>query len=223
MLDFKNKINFHTEKSPNFCGGLKQNLRIGEKILREFNNEFGHLESSTKIQTRLNAYKGNNPRFQKLLPALEKKADTLQEEIYDFAFKNMRKRVFLSPEVFIDHLKAIMKTKQKANCWEDSIIINDMLLKNGQKPSNIEIEVFEGDKLFGKHFTTVIGLKKEAFLTIPETWGSQAVIVDAWKGIVMQAHNALAFFKKCLSFNPKTDTLKILDANLEMFQEFDQM
>jgi hypothetical protein len=199
-----NKVN--NPSNVNFTS-LKPQKLVGEKVLREFNKEMGYLKSSSAMVVRINRNQ------KKLDPArlcsLREKENKLSMEIYDeFLCIGIDKKPFKSFKDFNKALIANIKQKgNKANCWEDMMIVFTKLLEKGEKPRNFRVEVSsESGRHQGNHFATVIGLKPNAKITDPKTWGSKAVIIDAWSKMVKPAHEALEDIKMMLLNGEKVKT-----------------
>ena len=61
-------------------------------------------------------------------------------------------------------------------------------------------------KVYGKdHSFLVYNLNKNAKLYDPSTWGSKAIIADAWCNIVMSAYDALSYYRHFFSCNPEKE------------------
>lgn len=180
-----NKVN--DVSSVNFTS-LRPKKLLGEAVLREFKNEMGYLKSSTYLGYRI--VKNESILPIKLEENLLSKCIKLHKDIYDsFIVNDCLSSKFNSLDEFNEQLVRNIKRKgNKANCWEDMMIIYTKLLKKGETPLNLSIDVFDRN-----HFTTVFGLKKGAKLEKPSTWGSKAMIVDAWfgNGFVKPAKEAL--------------------------------
>lgn len=200
----------------NFCG-LKENQELGKKVLEQFRQEFGSPKSSTLIGYDI---ENNFTRYDdKTIDLLIKERDKLREEIYDSDYYAIFKNTTSKVSEFIDSVKTLVLKKGKANCKEDSIIISDGVSREGELPVIIYLKIQDKDNPFSNykkdHFTTVFGLKEDADITNPKTWGDDAVIVDAWKGIVMKASDAINNFAKFMQFEPDYEELKIFPYNLK--------
>lgn len=193
-----NKVN--NAGSVNFTS-LRPKKLLGEAVLREFKNEMGYLKSSSYINYGIR--KNRSGLSQQLYESLLQKEIKLNKEIYDSFLKvNSLDKKFDSFNEFNDQLVMNIKEKgNKANCWEDMMIIYTKLLNRGEIPYTFEMKTSEGN-----HFSTVFGLKKGADITKPSTWGTKALIVDAWfgTGIVKPAKEALKELELALCAGCKT-------------------
>lgn len=177
---------------------LRAKKQVGESVLRELRKELGHIESGTRLSYRRQSLE----KTQKLSPSspfsirLSKKEDEINKICYDdFLLKKVKSEKFNSFDDFIFQLKANVKSKgNKGNCWEHMMFVYDKLVKCGETPYNIEIIVEDGEGFFRNHFTTVFGLKKGAKLNDPKTWGSKAMMVDAWDKMVVPAKEGIGRF-----------------------------
>lgn len=180
---------------------IKPNLRLGEAVLQEFKQEFPYIKSSSDLFIRVNTLQnsGKYP-LNKLLMSLKEKAHFLSEQIYDKSFDclTIGQSCNNLAEFSIKLSQHIKEKNFKANCDLDSLIILNKLTERGANPQNIEIKVIKECFNVVNHFTTVFGLAKDAKVDNPKTWGNKAVIVDAWKGIVMKADDALRYFEQLL-------------------------
>lgn len=178
-------------------GSLKPQKRVCEQVVKEFKQEFPYLQSSSKLGCQL--YKHwNDPKYDKVISGLYKKFEKLNEQIYDHHYSRFFTKGYESYSDFIHSLRTNMRNKGKANCWEDSVLVHHALEKKGLNPQNIEM-IVETNEGGGNHFMSVVGLKKGANLRDPKTWGSQAMIVDAWHGVVLKAKDGIEYFKGELS------------------------
>lgn len=200
---------------------LKPQKLLGEKVLREFHNEMGFVKSNTKIGlVRMKLENsGILNRYGNFSKKLREKEQKLRNEIYDsFIAKDIFNERFQNIEVFEEKLVKNIKGKgNKANCWEDMMIVFAKLLKKGQNPYNFEIRIHAQLNDFANHFTTVFGLKEGADLTNPKTWGTKAVIVDAWANIAEPAITALEKIKTTLLAGRKLNCIEYFSKQTPKF------
>lgn len=195
--------------------GVKQNLRTGEAVLKDFRKEFNfQIKSNTHIFRKMlqHCCKPNGEM-------LWKKLSPINNRIF-FEIQNMKtelKGFYLSVDNFVDQLKQKIKLTKHGNCNEQAEIIKQKFIKRGYKAYNVGIiiTVNETKKIrdCGEHVFTVFGLKENADLTKPSTWGNKAVIVDPWVNIVMKAHDGLKYIKRYMFFNSETTTLHYGDVS----------
>ncbi|MFA6988810.1 MAG: hypothetical protein WC197_01965 [Candidatus Gastranaerophilaceae bacterium] len=198
--------------------GIKPEIRIGEEVLQEFRRKFGYLKSSSFIIGKVNSHEGNSMYPCCLLESLKTKSDIIRSEIYDKdLMQNLLQKTHKSIKDFIVALEQSLKRKGKANCWEDSVIINQALLDKGLESKNFQMVAYLDNGHNINHFSTVFNLKKGAKINDPKTWGSKAIVVDAWEGIVMQASDAINFLQSILAGKQKVTELKFSNANIQNY------
>lgn len=178
---------------------LKPQKRLGEAVLREFKQEMGSLKSSTNLLYRIDSLQDRgvirpNSRLSKRIHEI---ADKMHGEIRDpFLREYVWDNMFLNYQNFKQQLVSNIKSKgNKANCWEDMMLIYTKLLEKGEKPHLLEIIVNMDNGRRSNHFTTVFGLKENAVLSNPKTWGTKALVVDAWVNVVEPAFDFLEKMK----------------------------
>lgn len=194
--------------------GLKENLRLGEQVLKEFKREFPrHIRSGTFLEIKIAQHSGKDKFERSALPKARPIAQRyLNERTNAIKSLNLNPHSF---DDFISELKTSMKTKRFANCHEHAFVAKHNLLKKGEDPHIISINILDiqtnkyKDKYSSYHIFTVFGLKKDAQFNKPETWGQEAVVVDTWGGnIVSKAQDAIEHFKIILGFNPAKHKVK---------------
>lgn len=186
--------------------GLKDNLRLGEKVLKDFRKEFGYPHSATFVRAKIiRNSKSTKPKVIEKLEEVEDVWIKYRNEVRELGIKeNKRPTSMLDLKNYIDNLKALIKSKKCCNCPQQASIIQFELLKRGEEAHNV-IFTFTGD--YRNHICTVFGLKKGANFSNPATWGNKAVIVDAWSGVVKKANEGLEFLKHYMSFNSQKEKM----------------
>jgi len=192
--------------------GLKSNLKLGEKVLREVRKEFPKRRSDSFIRVKIEQCR-RPKKLEKLMPKFEEIAEKLEKIakkycMYTDEVTREKGGDYFSYSGFINKLKQIIiKYRGAANCDEFADIVQYNLLCRNEKPHNIAMWIKNAktgeNKKWGAHLFTVFGLKKGAKFDEPKTWGNKAVVVDAWGNIVMQAREAIEHFKTMLDFNPE--------------------
>ena len=176
---------------------IHYNLSLGNKLLNEFNTEYPNLESFTMCETLAKKMEKEKPKsletslmkvkadryFKLMIGLLEKRPDQ-QNQTFD-EYINMVKKEF--------------KESNHGNCGERAYIIHDKLNKMGIKNQAV-IEI-SGNKASNGHVFNVIGLAPNAIKEKPETWGENAIIVDAWANKVFQPQEGLAFYTDFLGYS----------------------
>lgn len=181
----------------NFSSLRKEKI-LGEKALKEFKKEFPYLESSTFITTKIEPH-NKDPKYKYIPQILKVKTLNLLPEIYNPKFMQLINKPQGSFDTFTESLASVLKETKKANCDSQAILIFKKLQDMGLNPQNFAMFVYREDGRTQKHYSTVFNLKKGAQLNDPKTWGSKAMIVDAWQNIVMKAPDALNLFFEKLS------------------------
>jgi len=183
---------------------LKENLRLGEAVYKDFKKEFPVLRSKTFVQCKIFQYEGSD-RFEKIRHKVENLADSNAAGIRDVRWQISGKYFNLSE--YIDKLKKVISAKKYANCDEQAQIIQFELLKRHQKSHFISMHVRDAESgrniKFRMHDFSVFGLKKGAEIDNPKTWGNNAVVVDPWSNRVMPANEAIRYYETKFGFNPE--------------------
>ena len=201
-----NCLNQNPKPNPNSkisFEGLKENLRLGEGVYRDFKKEFPFLRSNTFVGSKIIQCEGSD-RFEKIKP----KADKLVKD-YGEGIVNIRELLkvpyYNNLEEFVVATKKLVSKYGFANCAEQTDIVQNKLLKKGEKAHRIKMVVrdIESNRLkaYGDHVFSVFGLKKGAKPDYPNTWGNKAVVVDTWANRVMPANEAIDYYKSKLGFN----------------------
>lgn len=194
---------------------VKQNLRLGEKVLKEFKQEYPYLKSNSMINTRMYRFQTNmqeiakrdgierftevNQKWQDVAPLLKGKSALTGFNIY-----NMRNNS-ASANNQLEYFTKYMKRHRTANCRECSYVIYDKLKQMGQEPQNVKLNIFDKTtNQVDNHAFTVIGLDKNADITNPHTWGKNSVIVDAWCNIVKKSQDGIEYMKNLFSAGKDT-------------------
>ena len=175
------KINFVTNNIY-FKGGLKTNLRRGEKVLKEYKKEYPYLKSSTHWQQRIDKMEDKRGGdFAKCQIIIDQ---------YDNKINDMRIAVESSirPK---KELKKLIAQHNLANCGEITDIISEILRKKKIKHKQVGFDIWDGFSTGKDHIFCVIGTKKKADLTNPSTWGNSAVIIDGWLNFVLSIPDAI--------------------------------
>lgn len=179
-------------------GSIKPQMRAAEMVLKTFNKEMGPIKSSTKIDTKISSH-NSNEKYSEIIECLKIIKDKLFRQIdtpeVDDLYGKSYKSFGEAAETFKAHIK---NNDGKTNCREIPIIIMNMLQKKG-----IKSECFEMSPQImgagGSHSSVVIGLKKNADISKPSTWGNKAIIIDGWKNIVLKAQDGLRLLKQDLT------------------------
>ncbi len=209
------KTNDFINYIPTFGGGLKNNLKTAKSCLNSFNSEFKYLQSNSKIPLLINRH-FDDPKFAQVLEKIK-----LLQPKYNSNVGLLRTElqgVYRSFEDYIQRISFLMQKHKSANCHECSNIIQFKLLQNNIEAHNVSIDVYNIEthlpKMGGNHQFTVFGLKKGADIESPKTWGSEAVVVDAWQNISLPAAEAIDLYKKNAGFDPAKHVIFFSGADL---------
>ena len=191
-----------------FRGGLKKNLRQGERALCEFKEEFPYVKSSTYWHKRLNNI--NRKRRVEhytgcdfIIMGYDDKIEELRSTL-----NSMR----LMGQDCLENLRRIMREEKFGNCEEAADIISANLNRAGieHKKMRLDIQRRAG---WGNddHAFIVIGMDKKAIPSQPSTWGNKAVIIDGWMNFVLSAKDGLSEYERFFDakyIDPRKDTTK---------------
>lgn len=179
---------------------VTQNLYKGESVLRDFNTQYPYLKSNTKYNHLIDLHK-NNEQYAKLIPIIKGKSI-----LAGFVLNQIR-NTYKQTTDKITYLKNAVKHQKTANCQECAFLVHNKLSEQGILAQNVRMNfVTKGtDKIPKNHAFTVIGLDKEADITRPNTWGKNAVIVDAWTNTVKRARDGIKYIKEFFNFNPEKE------------------
>lgn len=182
---------------------LKQNLRMGEYVLKSFHKTFPkYIRSQTFVQAKIEQHRGSS-RYKNLLPKLQDVADKYDVGVYEL--RETLDNTYPSFEAYINKLTNLLSQRLYGNCRHKNQVGQYNLLMMNQKPHNVSMKIIHtqtgAEKPFSHHEFTVFGLKKDAKLENPATWGNKAVIVDAWRNFYMKATDALRYFEDFYGFD----------------------
>lgn len=214
-------VNVNSNSNISF-GNLRQNLKTGEAVLREFKKEFPVLHSNTYLAIRRFQHQDSN-KFAKILPKIQKVEQKynqgvgLTREMTDDVFDEVLSGSS-SFGTYVTKLKEVLAFIKYGNCGEYSDIVDFKLINKGENSHNIAMSFKDPktgkERNYGKHVFTVFGFKEGAQLTNPKTWGQDAVVVDAWANIVMRSNDAIEYFKTMFCFNPANSKIDYEVADL---------
>ncbi|MDD3013290.1 MAG: hypothetical protein PHC34_06255 [Candidatus Gastranaerophilales bacterium] len=220
FCSFPHKNQYNYKKSNISFEGLKENLRLGEKVLKEFNGEFGKPKSNTFINAKILQHQTN----QAYIPVIQKISSVSDK--YNKEVRSLRNNMtgdYPTLDEYINKLKEMVKNTNYANCGEQTNIIQYKLLQQGELPHNIRLLITEKttnkkQENLWDHVFTVFGQKKYAHLNFPNAWGNQAVIIDAWSGIVTKAQDALDYLKQFMCFDPQKHNISYTCIDNQLFK-----
>lgn len=180
---------------------VTQNLYAGEKALKNFRAEFPCVNSNTRYNQLIERHR-NNEDYAELLPKIKGKSILAGLKL------DMMRTTYNQTPNKLDYLKLAVKQQKVANCQERSFLIHNQLEQMGVDSQNVRINFVpnNGENIHKNHAFTVIGLDKNADLANPQTWGKNAVIVDAWANIVKRASEGIDYIKDLFKYNPNAET-----------------
>lgn len=182
---------------------LSENLRIGKRVLTSFNKTFPNLESCS--MTQLECIKAKSPKIKKSLSQhseeLALKVGVLKKEVYSQPYNSFSEYLIV--------LKNIIKKYNVADCGHRTDVIRGLLRKENKDAKMVEMVICDS---FGKqksnHIFPVISLKNTSNINNPESWGENAVIVDAWANFVMKASDGINHLKEIIKFMPNNEQIR---------------
>ena len=170
-----------------FQGGLKKNLRQGERVLREFKSEYPYLKSNTFWQTRLDNMKykkgANYTKYQYII-------DDYADKVRD------SRRNINNSENRLETIRQEIAGTKCGNCGEAIEMISEILDSKGIEHKECGFRIIKGRSMGSDHVFTVIGMDEKGDITDPSTWGNKAVIVDGWMNFVLSAPDAIREYAK---------------------------
>lgn len=171
---------------------FNSSMATANRTLSAFNKEFPDLESSTMMYAHLEQMKRHGAS-EKDIEQYSKKCEKMMDKYMD--------KVAMRKKDSIDDLKKYVKKANIANCGDRAYIVDDILNKSGYSDSQKKMVLINGNDDFGNHCFNVIGLKEDADITNPATWGEDAVIIDAWMGKVMKPNQAIGLYRDFLGYD----------------------
>lgn len=207
--DLSNKKNINFQ-------GIKQEKIIAEKFLKKCNDVIPYTKSNSYIAAKINQHYGDK-KYQDIIDRLF----NLYEKYNQFISKNRQELrshwLFKNFQELTDFIKeSIIKTKF-ANCAEKNYVLQSMFLKENISANAVRMFTKTkktGEIVHGKdHTFLVFNLSPYAQLDSPSTWGSKAIVVDAWNNIVMKANDAIKYFEKFFSNNLQKEAVMFESAN----------
>lgn len=168
-----------------------------KKAMYDFKKDFGEIKSATYVAEQYKQAKHSG--------APEEVLDSLSEtrKEYSKKVKEMRKNVYsVRYDSFDDYIKSLKSYVKEngsyMNCNECADLMLYKLRKQGVKATNVCIFTVNknGERTSGtEHVFTVAGLRDNADIKNPDTWGNNAIICDAWAGICEKADEGIKFYK----------------------------
>ncbi len=204
-----------------FCGGLKAQKLICEKMMKIYKEEFPYRLCSnsytaqliTRHSLKINPT-GTMNIEEKFAPIAWKILDNKVIERHTEKITDLRKNYRSTSDTI--GLKSAVKSTRAANCGEQSSILLSIFEQNklSAKKISIDYEVYKDFELIYStdHSFIVSGMAKGADTKKPSTWGNNAVIVDPWSNVILEAKEGLEHFKKILGVSDKhTEGYKLIE------------
>lgn len=194
-------------------GSIKAEKRVCEDILRQYHQKYPQeFQSNTKVNTKINKI------WNYSLLSLSKYTNlsSRQEQAVRMARKEYGGRTYQNWEDYIASLKKACLKHKAANCGEQNLLLADEFFKKGIEVHTIKVEY---DKKL-VHTFLVTNAKENADWSDPKTWGNKAIVVDAWSNVVLQAKDAIEYFKKLFQFDPRVHTEKFFSKDLINVKEY---
>ena len=211
--------------------GLQENLAMGKKITREFRKEFGRLHSNSWLELLERRNENHNSSFAKFASLHRKYLEEgamLRERGNGFFQKK-----FNSKEEFLEQLKFRMKLHHFGNCFEQAIVISNMLKDKNLKAKQLLLNFnfngyFKSDAPNYQHHINILDYGSKFNASNPASWGEDAIIVDTWGASsgVINAKDAKDYFfdlfslsKNSYRFLPEEREYKIVENKLRFVSD----
>lgn len=186
---------------------ITENLQEGKKVLEAFNKCFPNVESPSMVQLRASMTKDPimKQNLMQKLEELDSRLNLLRKDVYTSLKPN-------DPfSNYVRDLKLAIKKYNVADCGHRTDVVIGSLNKDGRNAQKIEMIVLDSaGKQKANHLFPVMGMKKGANIDKPETWGDNAVIVDAWANFVMKAQEGLDYIKQFTGFNAQKEKIRFI-------------
>lgn len=206
--------------------GVNENIQIGKQVLKELRKEIKFPASNTYLNAKMqqHQFKSNSRNFMPKLHSMEKAVYTDIKKMYKKLKENLANGSYKN---FNEYATAIKKEtiKNKAcNCEYQARIVQNELLKKGQEPHRIMMEVVPTSRQRGlfksrNHMFTIIGLSPNYNLLQPKTWGKDAVVVDSWGNKVLKTADALKWMQKFFQVNSKNECMMFSNIDDYLYKE----
>ena len=208
-------------KNISFLGGLKKNLRLGEKVLHDFKKDFPYITSSSLWRERKNRVeeRENKPLFEcrKII------------NLYSVKIKKMRESLEGRPNsedkrTYNERLREEVQKRGYGNCGEISDLLSSYLKQRGIEYRDMSV-VIQCPKRYGykDHTFKVIGMEKYANPRRPDTWGNNAVIIDGWRNFVLSVPDGIREYEKLYGTEHRKNNSNFLffdRKNMPYYQNF---
>ena len=189
--------------SPSFIKQLtplqKKIRAIAGQVYRQ-ETVFQELDSFTREVVRL-----GNVKPLPINKAQTKELVTLMNRIFHaqrdiFNVKDLSQQSIQSNESIVTLIQQLLQNKKIGNCEEFNRYLQDLLYKQGVNSVMIKTKI-QNEKQHhycNDHYCLATLLNPTSNLNDPNTWGNEAMILDAWMPIIAPALHALKRFKQVL-------------------------
>lgn len=205
--------------------GFQEDLKLSEDIVKDIRRM--HIQSDTYLDLRIAqreiAAQQGDKRSLKILPKLCK----LNQEIYSrtlqfrdalYGKKLANEEKFQNYDEFASILKKYMVKGKVANCAEQAYLAQAKLKSHNKDSKAIYAHIHDKRtddyRINGQHVFLVLGLDKNAKISEPKTWGTNAIIVDPWSGLVKRANQGLKTIKDLFIFDSQKEYIVFEDGDL---------
>jgi len=178
---------------------------IAEKAVKTVRDEFGHLPSTSVLAVKFNNHK-TNKSYKRAIDSLKKAFEKYYDSLEEMRLKAVS---VIDPE--LKYLKQHFNKYIAMNCTEYAYLLKHELSKKGIKAHLAELVLIPinpkvKSKAVSNHVFVVFNLAPNAKLKRIKSWGSQAIVADAWNGgTVARADNAFEKYLQVLKFDPEKE------------------
>ncbi len=198
---YQNVNGYNNIPNIHYANSLGNNFAIANTLLNGFNMEFPNLESYTMTDTLARKAQQTNPNSPQTI-AIKEQSDFLFKKMINILNNRPKDQENMHFSEYINMVVQEFKTHHHGNCGERAYILCDKLNKMGIK-NHATIQI-EGKENYQSHVFNVIGLAPDADVTKPETWGPNAVVVDAWANRILQPQDAINFYRDFFDYDTNT-------------------
>lgn len=194
---YQNVNAYNNMQNIHYNNSLCNNFAIAQTLLNGFNMEFPNLESYTMADAMYRNLEKINPNSPQAL-AMKQQSDILFDKMIKILDSRPKDQSDMHFSEYINMVVKEFRTHHHGNCGERAYILCDKLNKMGIK-NHATIQI-DGKKNYNSHVFNVIGLAENANPAKPETWGPNAVVVDAWSNKIFKPQDAFAFYSDFLGY-----------------------
>ncbi len=211
---YQNVNAYNNMQNIHYSNSLGNNFAIAQTLLNGFNMEFPNLESYTMADAMYRNLEKTNPNSPQAL-AMKQQSDVLFDKMIKILDSRTKDQSDMHFSEYINMVVKEFRTHHHGNCGERAYILCDKLNKMGIK-NHATIQI-DGKKNYNSHVFNVIGLAENANPSKPETWGPNAVVVDAWSNRIFKPQDAFAFYNDFLCYG-NDNPMKIKELGYKYFR-----